>query len=356
MVDLRQLESLLIALFLHPREIHLVKLQGDASTRSYFRVSFQQDGMPTTRILMVLGQPEAFSEEAAGANIPNAPSVEEMPFINVQRHLLACGVAVPEITHYDAARGWLLLEDLGDRTLSEALGGESEAQIEAHYKKAIDVLTLMQWKATPYAEASISHGRSFDQTLLMWEFNHFIEYGIEARCGQALPDPAARDIRAWFSDMALRLSLLPQVFTHRDYHSRNLMVQAPEDRIRVLDFQDALMGPCQYDLASLLRDSYVDLPEAMVDRLISYYLQCSAACSGKTTPTEMFRELFDLMSIQRNLKAAGRFVYIDRVKGNDRFLQYVPPTLAKVRRNLLKYRRLSPLHHLLSEFVPELSL
>jgi aminoglycoside/choline kinase family phosphotransferase len=342
--DIQQIESLLTGL--NPKAISLVKLQGDASTRSYFRISFLQGEVPQTRILMVLGQSDrgirSHSEEATSRG---EVECAELPFINVQRHLRACGVAVPEILHYDAARGWMLLEDLGDQTLSEAIRGASEAQIEVLYRKAIDLLIQMQRKGGQ--GTSVAAGRSFDQALLRWEFDHFIEYGIEARQGSPLPEKAGREIRAWFSDIALRLSLLPRVFTHRDYHSRNLMVQSPGDPIRVLDFQDALMGPCQYDLASLLRDAYVELPEALIDRLIAYYLDGMGE-------QPLFRELFDLMSIQRNLKAAGRFVYIDKVKGNDRFLQYVPPTLAKVRRNLLKDRRLMPLHQLLSEFVPEL--
>ena len=365
MISIHLLESLLVGLGLHPKEIGLVKLQGDASTRSYFRISFKNGEARETRILMVLGQTEAFSEATSGTMPPGAPA--ELPFINVQRHLRACGIAVPEIYCYDAAQGWLLLEDLGDRTLSEALLGQDEARIASYYQKAVDILIRMQQKGTPYVEASIAHGRAFDQALLMWELNHFIEYGIEARQGVALPDTAMREIRASFSEIALRLSLLPQVFTHRDYHSRNLMVQAPDDRIRVLDFQDALMGPPQYDLASLLRDSYVELPETLVDRLIAYYLQgCTAhpnlvadlvadPVAYPVASPAMFRELFDLMSLQRNMKAAGRFVYIDRVKGNHRFLQYVPPTLAKIRRNLRQYPRWASLHRLLSEFVPELS-
>ncbi len=345
--DIRQVASLLTGL--NPQEIALVKLQGDASTRSYFRISFLRGDAPETRILMVLGSPESgIRSHAEEATSRGDAECAELPFINVQRHLRACGVAVPEIFHYDAERGWMLLEDLGDQTLSEAILGASEGQIEALYRKAIDLLIQMQRKGGQ--GTSIAHGRAFDQALLLWEFDHFIGYGIEARRGSPLPEKAGKEIRAWFSDIALRLSLLPRVFTHRDYHSRNLMVQPPGDAIRVLDFQDALMGPCQYDLASLLRDAYVELPEALIDRLIAHYLDAMGE-----RPPALFREMFDLMSIQRNLKAAGRFVYIDKVKGNDRFLQYVPPTLAKVRRNLLKYPRLLPLQRHLAEFVPELS-
>jgi aminoglycoside/choline kinase family phosphotransferase len=135
------------------------------------------------------------------------------------------------------------------------------------------------------------------------------------------------------------------------------MVQQTGDAaftIRVIDFQDALMGPCQYDLASLIRDSYIDLPEEVVDSLIQYYVTQWEKQTGETIQNDLFREFFDLISIQRNLKAAGRFVFIDQVKKNPKFLPYVPPTLAKVKRNLEKHRRLKPLQDLLAQYVKEL--
>lgn len=125
-------------------------------------------------------------------------------------------------------------------------------------------------------------------------------------------------------------------------------------RLGVIDFQDALMGPATYDLASLLRDAYIELDEALIDRLINRYLDQMAAHRQVWTNRAAFRRLFDLTSIQRNLKAAGRFVYIDRVKGNPKFLADIPRTLGYVRRNLRKYPELEPLRKLLSRYVPEL--
>jgi N-acetylmuramate 1-kinase len=348
------------SLHLPAQNVSLIKLPGDASNRSYYRLSWRS-GLSSEEksgsfILMVLAAPEGFkaSEEAVSGA---ASSITELPFINVQRHLRACKVAVPEIVFYDASRGWLLLEDLGDVTLAEEVEKNirNDAGLVDYYQKAIDELLILHLEGTPSTPASLAHQRSFDQSLFIWEFDHFIEYGIEKRKGMVIPEKEKSAIRAYFSDMAFRLASLPQVLTHRDYHSRNLMVQFHPAgvQIRVIDFQDALMGPCQYDLASLLRDSYIDLPEGVIDRLILYYIQQWEARSGKEVRQEMFREFFDLVSIQRNLKAAGRFVYIDQVKNNNRFLPYVPPTLAKVKRNLEKHRRLAPLHHLLAEYVEE---
>lgn len=125
-------------------------------------------------------------------------------------------------------------------------------------------------------------------------------------------------------------------------------------RLGVIDFQDALMGSTTYDLASLLRDAYIALDESLIDELIQYYLDRMAdqgtVCADRTA----FRRLFDFTSIQRNLKAAGRFVYIDRVKKNQKFLADIPRVFGYVRRNLAKYPELATLRKHLTPYVPEL--
>jgi N-acetylmuramate 1-kinase len=122
----------------------------------------------------------------------------------------------------------------------------------------------------------------------------------------------------------------------------------------VIDFQDALMGPAVYDLASLLRDAYIALDEPVVDELIGHYLDAMAAENHRFADRSDFRRMFDLMSIQRNLKAAGRFVYIDRVKHNPKFLADIPRVLSYVKRNLSRYPELFGLRDALTPYVPEL--
>ena len=125
---------------------------------------------------------------------------------------------------------------------------------------------------------------------------------------------------------------------HRDYHSRNLMLH--DDRLYIIDFQDARMGPDTYDLVSLLRDSYVDLPEQTVNELIAYFL----ALKGTTDPMQetVFRERFDLMALQRNLKALGTFGYQTTARRNPVYIQYIPRTLRYVRDNLGRHPRFPP--------------
>ncbi|MBI3995284.1 MAG: phosphotransferase [Nitrospirae bacterium] len=330
-------------------------LQGDASNRSYYRLHYTNENRSATMIIMELAEPEAFkkSEEAVSAA---SIRVDELPYINILHHLARSDVAVPELYFHDPAAGLLFLEDLGDRTLEIELKDCDDAALQRYYRLAIDELLKIQGPATRDRNRScIAFGRAFDVPLLMWEFDHFLEYGIEARTGVSIKPGDRETIRGEFLKICETLAAEPKVFTHRDYHSRNLMVH--RNRIRLLDFQDALLGPCVYDLASLLKDSYAVLEEPLVDGLIDYYLdQRSLRLVGGTSKPDRaaFRRLFDTMSIQRNLKASGRFVYIDVVKKKNHLVPYIPRTLGYVRRNLNRYNEFKKLRDGLQPYVEEL--
>jgi hypothetical protein len=329
----------------------LTPLAGDASNRRYFRIELGS-GSPRSVVLMQLAEPEAFkqSEEAvSGAKY----AITELPFLNVRTHLAKAGVSVPTLYYYDQGAGLLYLEDFGDLTLSEASCDAKPEELSARYRQAIDILVQIQVKATSPADPQcVAFHRSFDVPLLMWEFDHFLEYAIVARQGRSMQEDDQQVIRGECEKIATMLAEQPRVFVHRDYHSRNLMVD--KTRLGVLDFQDALMGPATYDLASLLRDAYIALDESLIDELIAYYLDRLETQRQVWTNREAFRRLFDFTSIQRNLKAAGRFVYIDEVKGNPKFLADIPRTLGYVRRNLYKYPELFTLRKHLASYVPEL--
>jgi aminoglycoside/choline kinase family phosphotransferase len=329
----------------------LTPLAGDASNRRYFRIGLNGTG-PASLILMQLAEPEAFkqSEEAvSGASV----QINELPFINVMTHLVKAGVTVPSLHYYDRDAGFLYLEDFGDLSLAEACRQADPSTIERLYRHAIEELVVLQAKGTALRDpACIAFHRSFDVPLLMWEFEHFLEYGIVARQGRPMCSEDCLVIQAEFRKIADLLASQPQVFVHRDYHSRNLMVD--DRRLGVIDFQDALMGSASYDLASLLRDAYIQLDERLIDRLIEYFLDGLAAHGPVRPDRAAFRRLFDLTSIQRNLKAAGRFVYIDRVKHNPKFLADIPRVLGYVKRNLAKYPELATLRKHLIPYVPEL--
>lgn len=329
----------------------LTPLAGDASNRRYYRLTLA-GGPPHSVILMQLAEPEGFkqSEEAvSGAT----HAITELPFLNVMSHLAKAEVPVPALHYYDQAAGLLYLEDFGDVTLAEAVSSADAATLESRYKQAINVLVQMQVKATTPADPGcLAFHRSFDVPLLMWEFDHFLEYGVVARRGTPMCADDWTAIRKECERISELLAGQPRVFVHRDYHSRNLMVDGV--RLGVIDFQDALLGPATYDLASLLRDAYIRLDESLIDGLVDYYLDQLAERRHVWANRAAFRRLFDFTSIQRNLKAAGRFVYIDRVKGNPKFLADIPRVLSYVKRNLDKYPDLETLRKHLTPYVPEL--
>ena len=333
-------------------------LAGDASNRRYYRLVLANAPVGSL-ILMQLADPEGFkaSEEAvSGSN----GDIAELPFLNVLKHLRALNVPVPVLHYYDEPGGLLYLEDFGDLTLADAwTSADDPIKLECLYTQAIDTLVQIHLQAhSPEHSPCVAFRRAFDVPLFMWEFEHFLEYGIVARQEKPMCSDDYVVIREAFQGIAEFLVAQPQVFTHRDYHSRNLMVDG--ERLGVIDFQDALLGPATYDLASLLRDSYVALEEAMVDRLIDRYIQGMGDGLNKEMQQKMlltdrvaFRRVFDFTSMQRNLKAAGRFVYIDRVKHNPKFLADIPRTLGYVRNNLEKYSEFKKLLTHLFPYVME---
>ncbi len=336
--------------------IHLSQLPGDASNRRYHRASFisPAPNTPQSLIIMQLADPEGFkySEEISSKQLI---STNELPFINIHTHLMASDLPVPCIYYYDRKHGLLYLEDLGDSTLEDAIR-QGHANISNElYQNAIDLLASLHTKASqPHKTLDhqcIAFERSFDIPLLMWEFNHFLEYCIIERNQRVMCADDYIPIQEEFQKISTFIASQPKVFTHRDYHSRNIMVK--NAKISLIDFQDALMGPLTYDLASILRDAYIELNEDFVEELISRYVQNMP--KHLTLNVKKFRRAFDFTSIQRNLKAAGRFIYINSVKKNPKFLTDIPRTLGYVKRNLQKYPELKILHKHLASYVPELS-
>lgn len=321
------------------------RLAGHASMRSYWRV----ERPPASRVVMVM-PPNARPEEVTQAGSP-----EIDPFLDVQRWLLAAGVRVPAVTWArldDPEGGLLVLEDLGDEMLETRLLAGDPA--EPLYERAIDLLARLRARAEAGPGGCVAFTRAFDEKLYRWELDHFREWLLEAWKGATLPPGERALVDQAFDRIAALLAAEPRGFTHRDYQSRNLMV-LPGGALAVIDFQDALLGPRQYDLVALLRDSYVELPPALVDRMLARYLERLAAEGGPRLEAGPFRATFDLLTVQRKLKDAGRFVFIDRVKGNPGFLPSIPASLRYVRDALSRRPDLAALQAVLARHLPELA-
>lgn len=318
----------------------LDKLHGDASYRVYYRATLK-DG----RSFIVMQLPEG--KASASEEITNfSGKINELPFQNVQRFLKSLEIPVPEIIHYSPELHLMLLEDCGDAILFHKVDKANDDQRLLWYGRAIELLCTIQ-KKTEAARASdcIAMQRSFDATLLNWEFAHFVEYGIEARRGEKLPKKVRKEFDLLTGHITDAIMELPYGFTHRDYQSRNLMVH--HDRLVVIDFQDALRGPFIYDMVALLRDSYVSLSAPLIDQLLAQYAQARGILGTQV------RQAFDLVTVQRKLKDAGRFVYIDQVKGNSSYLKFIPTSLGYVREALGRIKDGPELFNLLKPYVPE---
>jgi len=323
---------------LHARLTHLFSeddppervepLAGDASTRRYFRV-FRRDG--STAIVMV--QPHA------GLN-------EEASFLDVHGFLERLDLPVPRIERHLPEQGLIVLQDLGDELLESVVQAEDYPRIGKLYEEAVDILVRMRRYTAKITGGCGAFSLAFDETKLMEEFAFFVTHFVRGFCALEPPRAAMRTLEDFFRRVARFLAAQPRVFTHRDYHSRNLLARGA--KLVMIDFQDARMGPAQYDLASLLRDSYVTLPEDLVERLITRY--CDAALPG-TDSHERFVYVFDVMSLQRNIKALGTFGYQSSVRGSTRYVSSIPRTATYVERNIQRYEEFARFRAVVEEYV-----
>jgi aminoglycoside/choline kinase family phosphotransferase len=324
-----------------PPTVELVKLRGDASTRSYYRASIEgaESSLPTSVIIMQLPE-DGFGSDEGGTQ----PQTARLPFLEVAELLSSRGLPTPTVYATDLESGVVLLEDLGDVTLHEALESTPASEWPDLYARAVDLLAELHERCETLPEASIVSQRRFDRELLDWELDHFREWGLEALFGE-LPSADRATLQESFERIADAIEEMPCGFVHRDYQSKNLMVR-PNGALAVIDFQDALVGPRVYDLVALLCDSYVALDVALQESMIDRY-----AAVRHIERTALHRE-FWWVTLHRKLKDAGRFVFIDRVRGNPDFLQWFPQSLVYVGRAADRVAEMRPLGVLLRSLIP----
>jgi aminoglycoside/choline kinase family phosphotransferase len=324
-----RLEQYLAEQHLTKQTLKVMPLTGDASDRRYFRVLLKN----TKPIVLALhGGPIDF---------------HAMPFVAVAKLLSEVPVPVPKILHHSDPLGVLGLEDLGDVTLQAHLGAATPAEHAGLYRQAVGFIARMQERGEALrSDAYPPYRIAFDVEKLTWELEFFVKHYLLAYKGASPSDDERDALRREWAAIVNELAGEPRVLCHRDYHSRNLMLH--DGSLYIIDFQDARMGPDTYDLVSLLRDSYVDLSPQQVDGLIAYFL---AHQSGDAADENEFRRRFDLMALQRNLKALGTFGYMTTSRNNTVYIQYIPRTVAYVKTNLAKYPRFERLHSLLGPWL-----
>jgi aminoglycoside/choline kinase family phosphotransferase len=332
-----RIDAFLASTELKTRGAKVVPLTGDASDRRYFRVLLQDE---PAQVLAVHPGPIDF---------------DALPFVNVAKLLSEMPVPVPRILGHSDELGIIALQDLGDVTLQAHLGAASPAQHAALYRQAVSFIDTLQRRGAEMASPDyVPYNIAFDVEKLTWELQFFTKHFLEAYRGAKLRAASRDALAVEFAAIAQELASEPRVLCHRDYHSRNLMLH--DGSLYIIDFQDARMGPDTYDLVSLLRDSYVDFTEAQVDAFIAFFLALRSGRPNGDGPSdhEEFRRRFDLMALQRNLKALGTFGFQTTSRQNTVYIQYIPRTLNSARANLVRYPRFARLTELLAEHLEEL--
>ena len=329
----------------------IAALAGDASTRRYARLWLDGPGVPRTAVAMLLADRGIAMSSDELAVFKEAP--QELPYLNVHRLLVDLGVAVPEVYAEATERGVLLLEDIGDKSLWDAVQGAPDDVVLRLYERAIDQLLRIQIGGTRRRDAAcIAFQQVFDERLFTWEFEHFIEWGVERRLERSLPATAAAVLRRHFAAIARRLDAEPRVLNHRDFHSWNLFVQ--DGTVRVIDFQDALLAPGPYDLATLLGDRdtpRVIRPELEV-HLLAYYREQWARCAETALDAQRFESVYFLCALQKALKVVGRFYFLEMAKGKSGYLRYIPSTVRQILRILPRFPEHAEMAALLRHYLP----
>ena len=309
----------------------LTPLTGDASTRAYVRLT-HLGGASLSSIGMIM--PEPFTEET-------------LPFIDVQRHFTEIGVRVPEIFWVDEEAGVILLEDCGDESLEDVWRGGGWKRAEPFYADAIEAMAVMQNAPNAPESGRLALTRRFDAEFFTNELHHTRKYAFEHLLGMETDE---RALDAAFRSLCEEICRIPFRLTHRDYHSRNLMVL--DDTLFTIDFQDARMGPVLYDLASLAFDSYVEFEDEERAYLIARYWE---TCGHRLfSDKEEYERALRATAIQRNLKAIGTFAYQKAERGAERYLASIPHTVRMLQGHLEKRRYLARLHASLEPFLDAL--
>ncbi len=327
-IDLAALRAGLAALFpaADPASAEVSELAGDASTRRYYRVRNAPGAAIPSVVVM------RYPDEVAPG--------EELPFLNVHRYLAAAGVPVPVVYRSDPEANLLFLEDAGDTMLEDAVRDLGVGGCLPLYEQCVEILVRIQSEGTGALDGKAIPARlAFDVAKFTGEIEFFFRHAVREFGGIRLSGQEERAIMDFFLPFLEQISAFPRVLAHRDYHSRNVMVigsaKTPAHRnLRVLDFQDARMGNVFYDLASLLRDSYVNLPEdAVEDLLYAWRHAATAELRAAAGDPGAFAWRFDLSALQRNVKAIGTFGNQAHNRGKRIYLRFIPPTVAHLRGN-----------------------
>lgn len=297
----------------------------DASFRSYYRLKSDSG------TLIVMDAP---------------PSHEDCePFIKVQKLLKTADIPVPDVLAYDLEQGFLLLSDLGNTLFLDILNSDNVnkwyglATQHIHQMQSIDAEHLLP---------------TYDQLLLQQEINLFRDWFIIQHLGYELDQEELQILKNVEEMLVKNAQQQPQAMVHRDFHSRNLMCH--QNNAAVIDFQDAVWGPITYDLVSLYKDCYIAWPEDQVNQWVDTFRQQFNEQHKTDYDQSIFLRWFDLMGIQRHMKAIGIFCRLNYRDNKKQYLYDIPRTMKYVMMTCLHYPELKTFHQLLQHLQPKLQL
>lgn len=305
---------------LHLPVIQCEPASSDASFRRYFRIS-----LPEQQLIVMDAPPDK-------ENIPQ--------FLKVAELLRAADVKVPTIYHQNLDDGFLVLEDFGSRSYLDQLSHDNAQTL---YGKAMDSLLKLQTNIR-FQNVELPH---YDASLLKRELGIFEEWFLNQSLGIEIRDSLWEPVSTFLINSALEQ---PQTCVHRDYHSRNLMV-LENNLPGVIDFQDAVIGPITYDLVSLLRDCYIEWPQSQIEQWVAHYHQKLLDKRLISVNLSTFLRWFDLMGLQRHLKAIGIFSRLNLRDGKPGYLKDIPRTLNYVLAQTQAFPELSDFHTFLQQHV-----
>lgn len=336
-------------------EVHVTKLTGDASSRSYLRA---EAGTSSTSVIAAVYS-EAFDEsELAIARLARAevtnPSArltfanDPCAHIEVTLLMLEAGLPVPKVLAVSGADAMMLFEDVGDLRLQDWLSdGRSDSEVIEAYRRALEFVVRIQ-DATELALGadSICSHLAFDEAKLRWELGFFFAHYFNRYLHQRLDPDTSNAVQADFKALCSELAARPRVLTHRDYHARNLMMHRGE--MFIIDHQDARMGPVSYDVASLLSDPYTALTDEITEALVELFIQMKAGSKLLIESTDEFRVELDLMIVQRMLKAIGTYSS-QAASGNPIYIPYIGPAIERALAAMQRLNRFDATRALLEE-------
>lgn len=301
--------------FLHKtlssQDLRIHPLAGDASSRRYYRVI--KNDAPYVLMLW-----EPFEDNG------------RYPFLNVLDHFAKHKIRVPKVIAKNPELGVVLLEDLGDLTLERKFWENQNQNLALpFYRLAIDELIKIHYPATFDKNSNcVAFGIAFDTAKLLWEMNYGREHLLQKMCRITMSDSVDKSLTKIFTDICTRLDQEEKLICHRDYHSRNIMLKLGDARI--IDFQDARMGTLQYDLVSLVHDSYVNLSDISRNEILQDYINKANEYRKNKILKPHFDSVMSLQTIQRCFKACGSFSSFYNMREDLRYLKYLGPTIRQV--------------------------